>query len=288
MLPGDSYRAGDEGFDGGGRTIVNSVCTNENAGIDLVWRSVANMALVRHQKLDGDVERSSIWVRLVRPEVGLFALGQTDGRVRVWSTRTGREVAGFMLPDLLSDKPEHASPIRRLAISPDGRLVAAAIEGYSQMGVFSVPDNKVLYSRHTRPLFTVMKGDRLGDPGDLAFLGFSPDNKLLVTTDANEPGIRLWEARTGREVGQLSGHRDHTAQIAFSPDGKTLASTGGDGSLKLWHLPTRREVATLLETGATGPVAFSPDGSLLIVGIDANEPVRIFRTRTLAEIDRER
>ena len=51
------------------------------------------------------------------------------------------------------------------------------------------------------------------------------------------------------------GHRDHTVLVAFSPDGRLLASTGGDGSLKLWHRPTGREVAILRDTGAHISVA---------------------------------
>jgi len=124
------------------------------------------------------------------------------------------------------------------------------------------------------------------DSGSLRWLEFSPDSRLLVSTDATEPGIRLWEARTGRELGRLAGHRDYTAQAVFAPDGRTLASTGGDGSLKLWHLPTRREVATLLESGARGPLAFSPDGTLLVAAL-INERARIFRAPPLAELDAE-
>lgn len=136
-----------------------------------------------------------------------------------------------------------------------------------------MPEHKLLHSHHVRPLFVPF--DTLVDPGHLGFLGFSPDGNLLVSTDTTERGIHIWEARTSRELTQLSGHRDHTVQVAFSPD--------GDGSVKLWHLPTRREVATLPESGAAGPVAFSPDGALLLVGV--RDEVRVFRAATLAETD---
>ena len=105
------------------------------------------------------------------------------------------------------------------------------------------------------------------DTGRLTFLEFSPDSQLFVSTYLTERGIHILEARTGHYLGQLAGHLDTTVHVAFSPDGKTLASAGGDGALKLWHLPTRREVATMLESGAVGPVAFSPDGSMLIAGV---------------------
>jgi WD40 repeat protein len=64
-----------------------------------------------------------------------------------------------------------------------------------------------------------------------------------------------------------------------------MASTGNDGSLKLWHLPTQREVATLLESGAAGPVTFSPDGTLLLAAV--RNRVQIFRATPPSEIARQ-
>src|SRR5207247_654115 len=62
----------------------------------------------------------------------------------------------------------------------------------------------------------------------------------------------------------LKGHSEYTRAIAFSPDGKTLASGGGDRTIKLWDVTTGVEQAFL--AGHTGPVwslAFSPDGKTL-------------------------
>lgn len=274
--------ARNEGFDDGGRTIVSSVYVAQSACIDLEWRILDNLAIARRLTLDGDVKSQEASTRAFA--AGLFVVGQKDGLVRVWSTGTGDQLSAFRLPNLMYDEPAYTNLITRLAISPDGALVAAALDGISQIGVFSVAENKLLFSRHARELF--LGFDRWNDPGHLAYLTFSPDSKLLVSTDLKEPGIRVWEARTGRAVGRLAGHRDHTVAVAFSPDGRTLASTGGDGSLKLWHIATRREVATLLETGAIGPVAFSPDGTLLIAALA--DQTRAFRAPPLAEIDRER
>jgi WD40 repeat protein len=46
--------------------------------------------------------------------------------------------------------------------------------------------------------------------------------------------VRLWDATTGEELVQLPGHSDYVYSLAFSPDGKTLVSSSGDFTVRLW------------------------------------------------------
>jgi WD40 repeat protein len=79
----------------------------------------------------------------------------------------------------------------------------------------------------------------------------------------------VWNVATGRPVGaarHATSARYGVFGIAFSPDGKLLASAEGDGTVRVWNPATGRPVGVALQTGArngVNAVAFSPDGKLL-------------------------
>jgi WD40 repeat protein len=97
-------------------------------------------------------------------------------------------------------------------------------------------------------------------------VAFSPDGKLLATTDVDSE-IRLWRVADGKNLLSLKGHTSWVWSVAFSPDGQLLASGSDDKTIRLWDVQTGQCWQTLQgHASQIWSVAFSPDGQLLASG----------------------
>jgi len=103
--------------------------------------------------------------------------------------------------------------------------------------------------------------------GDVLSVVFSSDGRYLAVGTRGGSSVQLIDTSSWQVIRTFEGHTSWVWSVAFSPDGKLLASGSWDETIKLWEVATGREVRTLEgHTGWINSVAFSPDGKLLASG----------------------
>ncbi|MBI0297466.1 serine/threonine protein kinase [Streptomyces sp. PRKS01-29] len=196
------------------------------------------------------------------PDGKTLATGNSEGEVRLWNvadrkagaTLGGRDSVGF--------------PTHEVTFSPDGKTLAAT----SETGSVTMWD--VAKHRRTRLLDGVNGGETVA---------FSPDGTLF-STGSQARSVYLWDTNS-RKKDEILAYYDQEAKVtgvAFSPDGRTLASAGDDSesnltpkhSVRLWDVahrdpePYGQDGPRVTISPAQGvlSLAFSPDGKTIATG----------------------
>ena len=132
------------------------------------------------------------------------------------------------------------------SFSPDGALLAVAVEG--QIQLWDVASRKQIETF------------KLGD--QIRSLSFSPDGKLLAS-GTYDGSAKLWDVSRKETVATFEGGRS----LSFSPDGALLAvAAEGQGQIQLWDVASRKQIETFVYPSFIRSLSFSPDGALLASG----------------------
>ena len=166
------------------------------------------------------------------------------------------------------------SPVHSVAFSLDGSLAGGLINGQVELWEIET-GTKIGMLRHA-------------DWGQVSSVVFSPNGKRLASGSSHQ--VKVWDIETLSEIGVWEVKREDdvllSLSVVFSPDGKRLASGFQDGTVRLWDVATRAEVATLKgHTGKVTSVAFSPNGATLASAGGWRDPtVRLWDVATRAEV----
>jgi WD40 repeat protein len=223
------------------------------------------------------------------PDSTRIASGAQDRVVRMWDAATGRQ---------LWEGKGHAGTISAVAFSGDGRRLVSASGGIKRnrqvplprgVPLWPVDQEKDIPDLQVWDAATGKELLSLSLPGKTRALAISPDGEVVATAfgpsylwlvgvigvgisaDFHQPPdadntVRLYRVATGEEVLALKAHTRPCQGLAFSPDGRRLATAGGtDETVKLWDARTGEEILTVgRHPGVVTSVAFSPDGHKLV------------------------
>jgi WD40 repeat protein len=224
--------------------------------------------------------------------------GCTQGEMLLWDIATGQPVSQSLQP--------HNSSVTSVAFSPDGKVIASGsgdytvilwdvatgqpmgepLEGHTDavMSVAFSPDGRTLASSSQNGqviLWDVATGQLRalldGHTNRATSVAFSPDGRTLASGGCGRGiyflcmtgKVILWDVTTGQLIGQaLDGHTDWVTSVAFSPDGKMLASSSQDGTIILWDISTEELVGQSLHQHPDDvkSIALSPDGKIIASG----------------------
>ena len=193
----------------------------------------------------------------------LLLTGGDDGTVRVWSLVTGSFLYG-------------TSPNEDIAWSITVSSNGGIAIGRSNSGIdLLVPQGSFPLEGHSRDVYS---------------LAFSRDTQRLASASADGTA-RIWRTSDGAQLQVLTGHsilstnEDDTVinpvwGVDISPDGTLLATSGGDGTVRLWQMAGGGQVRVIPSPGAS-TVRFSPDGRLLFTLNGGEINIWIVRTGQL-------
>ncbi len=244
------------------------------------------------------------------PDGQFVASGHEDGSIRFWDGLTGLHLKTFKgsnhyasclvfsldgktlawasgldirLQDAQTGEEKmrltgHEWGMHSMALSPDGAILASGSEDTTiRLWDMHTGEHKKTLNGHTDRVYSV---------------AFSTDGKTLAS-GSDDNTIRLWNVDTGETQRILTAHagefegldNGHSSvegvkSIAFSPDGKTLASGGGDNVIHLWDIGTGKRKMTLVgHTHWVFSLAFSPDGKTLASG-SVDSDIRLWDPHT--------
>jgi hypothetical protein len=239
----------------------------------------------------------------------------SNGTIRLWNTAEAREIASIPFKGV---GPE----LTGMAVSPDGARALIIRHGgalqpidlkqrvwepswqeslpgqIAQWAVAFAADGQTVATAHGNSTVKIwdaashsLRHTLSGHKGQVHSVAIAPDSSTVASGDGET--VRLWNARTGKQTGSFQaqkgggGNLPAIWSLAFSPDGKTLAAGGNDGSVHLHDLASNSERSRLSQGFPVGAIAFSSDGARL-ASAGFGGKVIVWNTATgakLAELD---
>jgi WD40 repeat protein/uncharacterized caspase-like protein len=242
------------------RTLQPASSASE-AGFSQDGRVVATLGAMGDISLWDTASGSKVRDLTSSPMAGLTQMmngmgGMTPGQLK--NMKAGKPGSMPQLPDMtaMADMMTNmmgsmsagtmGRSVTSLAFSPDGRTLAiGGVESKSNLDFAAMMNPAAQKNR---------KNSKPPDPDEMM--------KNMKIEAVGQ--VTLWDVASGTEIGALKGHGKGVTQVAFSRDGRLLASSSSDNTIRIWDVAGHRELRTLSgHTANIDSLDFSPDSRLL-------------------------
>lgn len=265
----------DLAFSPDGKTVATAHGDNTVRLWNLATRKQITDPLTGHTQADGG---SAVRCVAFSPDGKTLASGGADGTVRLWDSATGEKKGDTLFGHTGEVHDIAFSPNGKIIGSAGGEYSADPIENTGEVRLWDASTGHLVHELKKRPdapmalsvafspdskvvaagflddeavLWSVATGRPVGDPlpgdgGVITGLVFSSDGKMIA--GAHDGGVLRWNRATGQLLRDSAGENATSSQIydvAFSPDGKMLASGDRDGTVRLWNSATGRLIDQL-------------------------------------------
>jgi WD40 repeat protein len=201
------------------------------------------------------------------PDATRFAIGFSDGSITIWNINSGSAEYRYHM---------HTGSLETIVWSPDGKLIASAglSAGLEEtLLIINAVDSSVV----SRYIGTSSNGS--------SFLSWSPDSTRIVTlydtqNGHSQPILQVWDVKTSKTL--LTFGNANVQQVAWSPDGKTIATYTNYNTLSLFDASNGQPIRSFDTEGSSVPstsslwsiqLAWSPDSQYL--ALDTGAPLDI-------------